>query len=207
METFLIAPSERARLSLRRYQRNDEPCPHGYHNASAPIGFVPMTIGGEENYEFDSPEKPAKDDPRWPVKCEHCTYHFAPDDCWQLSIQPLYVAADGRETSLHDAPTGAMWDAFWLPDNYKINGSGPCWIVRLPNGDDWTMGSNATNCPREGEDHDCWCVHGEAPKLTVDKNPEPGRTTCNAGGGSIWAGQGTERDWHGFLRDGQLVQA
>jgi hypothetical protein len=105
-----------------------------------------------------------------------------------------------------DLPAGAMWEAPWMGDAFRVNGSGPVIVVRMPNGRDWMPGSQAGNCNRPGEDHDCWCVHGTAPDLTVDKAPEPGRTTCTAGAGSIGSGEGTTR-WHGFLRGGSLVEA
>ena len=103
-----------------------------------------------------------------------------------------------------DLPAGAMWEAPWMGDTYRVNGAGPVLVVRLPNGHDWMPGSQANNCGRPGEDHDCWCVHGQAPDLTVDKMPEPGRSTCTAGAGSIGSGSG-DHYWHGFLRSGELV--
>ena len=107
-----------------------------------------------------------------------------------------------------ELPPGAMWEAPWMGDHYRVNGDGPVLVVKLPNGGEWLPGSGANNCTRRGEDHDCWCVHGEAPVLTADKTPEPGRSTCEAGAGSIGSGeQGTDRYWHGFLRDGKLVLA
>jgi hypothetical protein len=39
--------------------------------------------------------------------------------------------------------------------------------------------------------------HGTPPDVTVDKNG----LTCNAGGGSIQV-----PGWHGFLRNGELVE-
>jgi hypothetical protein len=65
---------------------------------------------------------------------------------------------------------------------------------------------SASNCDRKGEDHDCWCVHGEAPNLTINKTPAPGRSTCSAGAGSIWSKQGQSDEWHGFVTNGELVQ-
>jgi hypothetical protein len=119
----------------------------------------------------------------------------------------VYLHPDtGDRVALRDATAGMMWDAHWMGDSYRVNGSGPVLVVRLPNGLDWMPGSQSANCGRPGEDHDCWCVHGDAPVLTVDKTPEPGRSTCTAGAGSIGSGSG-ERYWHGFLRDGMLVVA
>jgi hypothetical protein len=110
----------------------------------------------------------------------------------------------GEEFAYLDMPPGAIWEASWMAQ--PINGTGPTLVVKLPNGNEWMPGSRARNCGRPGEDHDCWCVHGDAPALTVDKTPAPGRTTCEAGAGSIGSGEpGTDRYWHGFLRGGELV--
>lgn len=107
-------------------------------------------------------------------------------------------------------PAGAMWEAPWMGDGLRVNGDGPVLVVRLPDGRDWMPGSQAANCGRANERprrHDCWCVHGDPPRLTVDKQPEPGRTTCGAGMGSIGPPEGAAGGWHGFLRDGRLVDA
>ena len=108
--------------------------------------------------------------------------------------------SDGARFTRSTLPPGAMWEADWIGDDYRVNGSGPVIVVVLPNGHEWMPGSRSSNCSRRGQDHGCWCVHGEIPLLTVDKNPEPGRSTCVAGAGSIQSG-----DWHGFLRNGVLV--
>jgi hypothetical protein len=101
-----------------------------------------------------------------------------------------------------DLPAGAMWDAHWFPRNegWKRGSDGRRLIVRCPGGYDWDVDGQARNCSRPGEDHDCWCRHGEWPDVTVDKVPEPGRSTCRAGAGSI-----VVPGWHGFLRAGELV--
>ncbi len=112
---------------------------------------------------------------------------------------------NGQRMTRAELPPGAMWEAPWMGDAYRINGSGPVLVVVLPDGREWMPGSVAANCTRRGEDHDCWCVHGDAPMITVDKNPEPGRTTCNAGAGSIGPSKMSGHDWHGFLQQGRLV--
>lgn len=109
-----------------------------------------------------------------------------------------------------DLPAGAMWEAPWMGKSFRVNGAGPVIVVRLPNGHDWMPGSVSSNCPyarSEWEDHDCWCVHGEAPGLTVNKIPVAGRKTCQAGGGSIASGKPGGDYWHGFLHAGVLVNA
>lgn len=116
------------------------------------------------------------------------------------------VDGQRRWSYLKDVPAGAVWEANWMGDSFRVNGDGPVLVVKLPDGRDWMPGSRAANCTRPDEDHDCWCVHGEPPDLTVDKIPVPGRSTCNAGAGSIGPAGGGP-GWHGFLRSGQLVVA
>lgn len=61
----------------------------------------------------------------------------------------------------------------------------------------WNIDSRASNCTMPYDyDHRCWVRHGQPPMITVDKQG----VTCTAGGGSIQCG-----DFHGFLRDGELV--
>lgn len=126
-------------------------------------------------------------------------------------IQPvegadLWESEDGRRFPYSDASPGAMWDADWMGDAFRVNGDGPHWVIKLPNGGEFTPGFASSNCDRSGTEHDCWCVHGEAPNITIDKNPEPGRATCTAGAGSIWSNQGRPNDWHGFVRNGELLE-
>jgi hypothetical protein len=57
----------------------------------------------------------------------------------------------------------------------------------------------ASNCTMPNDMlHRCWVRHGNPPMITVDKNGP----TCGAGAGSILSG-----NWHGFLRNGELVTA
>lgn len=109
----------------------------------------------------------------------------------------------GEEFDYRDLPPGAMWDAHWMP-TAKRSIDGRCLVVKLPNGQEWVIDSQASNCDRRGEAHDCWCRHGEPPHVTVDKLPEPGRSTCSAGAGSVGSGRG-DQHWHGFLRNGELM--
>jgi hypothetical protein len=139
----------------------------------------------------------------WPTRCENCGAELGWDDDAVDHISGtthVLVRQDtGEEVTLgRNAPPGAMWDAHWLKgDKHTVDGRYIC--VILPNGNAWTIDGGSSNCTRKGEDHDCWCRHGEPPNLTVDKNPEPGRSTCQAGGGSIQSG-----DFHGFLQNGVL---
>lgn len=203
---FLIKQGPQAKRSLRRYHdahEGEQPCSgtgRSYHTASVPIGTFPLILAEQGMIAAIDPAEYVRDE-RWPTTCGNCDYVFPEEDHWQVNQEPIYIAEDGREMTLLEAPPGAIWDATWMYDGAGVNGgTGPCWVVRLPGNHDWMPGSQASNCTRKGEDHDCWCVHGEAPLLTVDKEPEPGRTTCGAGGGSI-----ETPTWHGHLHNGELV--
>ena len=93
-----------------------------------------------------------------------------------------------------------MWDAEYLSDNPSMVGpDGKSIQVICPNGVPWAIDGPCNNCTKpEDAIHKCWCRHGTPPMLTVDKDCN----TCSAGAGSIQAG-----DWHGFLRQGVLVEA
>lgn len=110
-----------------------------------------------------------------------------------------------------EIPVGAMWFAdFYLdapkrlyPDGETHNWvhagpDGHILIVNTPGGH-WIIDSRASNCTLPHDDeHRCWVRHGEVPNITVDKNG----LTCSAGAGSIQCGS-----YHGFLRNGKLVDA
>lgn len=156
----------------------------------------------ETAVDLDVPDGIEWDDIDWPPL--PCGHNSAEDqDHRSSTTRHLWRRVDNGDErwSIMDFGPGAMWDADWMGD-WMCGPDGRHMMVRLPNGRDWAIDSQASNCTRPGEDHDCWCRHGEPPNLTVDKVPEPGRSTCQAGAGSIQGG-----DWHGFLRNGQLVEA
>lgn len=114
-----------------------------------------------------------------------------------------------------DIPAGGIWNAVWFINQDKARiykdhqhtlgmRDGQCLQVMTPGGQAF-IDARASNCgspdeplgENEGE-HFCWIRHGTAPNLTVDKT---GRS-CSAGAGSFVVGK-----WHGFLRDGYLVDA
>jgi hypothetical protein len=201
IKCFWLEPTDRQRLYLRRYLGNSK-CigPMGYHDAMVEIGES-QEVMDEAACHWVDDGKTAKDfigDPRWPVACA-CGYIFQEADEWQLFSSHIYKRTDtGEEMTLRDAPEGAMWDATWFhavpswcgPDGRSI-------ICRVPKMHDWQIDGTCTNCPRPNEPHKCWIRHGTPPMLTVDKNGD----TCAAGGGSIQT-----KDWHGFLRNGELVE-
>ena len=213
---FWLDPTNRAEVGLRRYSSSsgkpEPPCPReggkwGYHGALAvltdalvvwsaerPEGHSHWFSDGGERFGVPDFAYPDHDDPRWPSRCE-CGYVFTAGDPWQEWSELSYKRADnGGLVRLRDAPPGAMWDAIW----YGRKGpDGRCLAVKCPNGDEWIIDSRASNCTMPDDDeHRCWVRHGEPPAITVDKNGH----TCQAGGGSIQAG-----NYHGFLRDGAFT--
>lgn len=190
VRTFWAEPTGRTIRKLRRYSQVDPKCPgpYGYHNASAPLDIV-------EGDHHATGDLWPHDDPGWPGACDGCGRPFTPDDHWQLSCSREYRSVVSRETfALADAPPGAMWDADWMPDAWR-GPDGIALCVKLPDGSDWLVDAQASNCTRPGEDHKCWIRHGDprTEPVTVDKNGE----TCAAGAGSIQSG-----NYHGFLRNG-----
>ncbi len=208
--TFWLEPTDEVAVALRRYA-DDSTCPGGYHDAISYVGReqARFTVddGGRRTLEA-RPQETAHDDPRWPTECSHsCGYQFTHNDRWQDWSQLLYRRTDSGELHvLHQgaaapgalpAPSGACWNAWWMSGSRR-GPDGIYLMVRLPNGRDWAVDGEASNCTRKGEPHACWVRHGDPRQcqVTVDKDGD----TCAAGAGSIAAG-----DYHGFLRAGVLT--
>jgi hypothetical protein len=224
VECFMIIPTGRQKLFLRRYRStssaDDKPCPlpQKYHDAMVDIGEAAEQKSAQGYITAPSVDL-YQDDPRWPAQCA-CGYVFSvtdDNDHWQVFGKSIYRREGTTvEYTLEDAPPGAIWNAWWLGDFHK-GPDGQCLICRLPGGHDWNIDGIASNCdspcarcgkPRhacqckypngyqDSKPHKCWVRHGQPPKLTVDKNG----VTCGAGAGSI-----VVPGWHGFLRNGVLV--
>jgi hypothetical protein len=230
---FFIEPVFRAKRGLRRYASSAitslPPCPGRlkFHDAIVWIDTIDAPLGDDGVLKY--PEGATRveswlTDCRWPETCAHCGYKFRPSDEMQIFTEPMYRRTDtGDVTTIRDAAPGAIWDAFWLADWEHYRGpDGRSLVCKLPNGHTWQIDGVASNCDAPCQDcgepihrhlaqppsvpcrklnprpHKCWIRHGTPPLLTVDKNG----ATCNAGAGSILAG-----DYHGFLRNGRLVQA
>lgn len=193
----MIEPTDRERRYLRRYVAGSK-CtgPGSYHNA---MEF--LEVGPAENYVGSSTVRPTdQQQGNWPTHCA-CGYEFQETDARQIFTDLIYRRPDtGEEMTLRDAPPGAMWNATWFQGTPMWTGAdGLALIVRCPDGRDWHIDGPASNCTMKGDHvHKCWVRHGVPPVLTVDKNGN----TCQAGAGSIQTGT-----WHGFLRNGVLVQA
>lgn len=210
---FWLEPTNRIRLSLRRFRMTTDEgptCdgPMSYCDAKTPIGGEDALWQGEGRERTWVNQHNAaryKDDPRWPQACAGCGKPFVDTDHRQVFPELIYRRTDTHEfLVLRDAPAGAMWDATWMdrkgPDGRSL-------MVRCPNGPvdtkgqgptrDWFVDGFASNCTKPDDpEHHCWCRHGAVPDVTVDKQG----LTCSAGAGSI-----KMPHWHGFLRGGRLV--
>lgn len=147
-----------------------------------------------------------------------CRYVEARNQRPNPDLERLLAEGTGGPSSVYDwvdavtgevlgegVPFSWVWQAdhvgfMWLRDNehpmsHAPHG-GPNLYVVLPGGITWNVDSRATNCGRpEDDEHHCWVRHGDPPNVSVDKDGG----TCEAGGGSIAAG-----DYHGFLTNGEL---
>jgi hypothetical protein len=200
VKCFLVEDSGFHRIHLRRFVNRDQgKCsgPDGYHHAmSEEVARAPHHIGKERRLD-GSLEAFPKGDVRWPRHCP-CGYEFQDGDEWQVFTISIWKDAAGKEYTLRDNVPGMMWDAHWNHD-YKpwCGPDGKSLHVVCPDGHSWCIDSRASNCTMKDDDiHKCWVRHGEPPNLTVDKNGH----TCAAGAGSIQT-----PNWHGFLRNGELV--
>ncbi len=202
---FFVEHTDRVNLYLRRYSADDNrPCTDGrsYCNGRAFFCDAPAARtedGYLRDVAEDLAEAPAKDDPRWPQKCDHCGKPFAPTDHFQLFQDALMRAADGRIWPFRELPAGACYNAFW--DKWHVGSDGRSLVVMLPTRPPrpWHIDSQASNCTKpDDKAHRCWCRHGrpEDGTLHVDKNGN----TCAAGAGSI-----AVEGYHGFLHNGVLT--
>jgi hypothetical protein len=211
--TFFVEESNYAQVTLRTYtwgelgpNLHDEwVCPgtgeerRGHRAARVVYDRAPVQRS-EDRYLAVWPAEDFPDE-QWPQACELCG---APaEDGWHRVVdqETIYVASDGREWPSRDLPVGAMYDGWWQrkgPDGIGLT-------VVIPPGrgavDHWQVDARAGNCNRPDLDHYCWVRTGN-PRLepvTVGKGAEG--TSCTAGAGSILSDA-----WHGYLRNGQLVE-
>lgn len=138
------------------------------------------------------------------LKCDYCDHLFADQTPCSLSARRFWIRPDTGEikSDVREFGPGASYYADWLSDIMKSEWDnwhdGAPLTIQMPNNDSWMPESRASNCTMpEDKLHRCWCLHGEFPKLTADKNG----LTCNAGAGSILS-----RGWHGFLTNGVLSE-
>lgn len=200
---FMLEATDRVLVKLRRYSK-EQTCPlpgcGGFHQAAMRIEDEPAEFdAGYPGVISNSGEPVAPhDDPRWPRACA-CGYTFQEEDVWQRFTELIYRRVDtGEETTLRDAPPGAMWEAPWLDEMFVPQG--PHNLEVMTPGGIWAIDGRANNCTmpedHRQEKHHCWVRSGTPPDVTAGKNDGP---TCQAGAGSILCGS-----YHGFLRNGYL---
>jgi hypothetical protein len=198
VKCFMIEPTDRARRFLRRFTyRSNAPCPVNSwgHEASVRIEDAPLEGLTERGSYFGDAGGVQHSDRRWPKKCEACgAYKFKNGDEWQVTQERIYRRQDtGEECTLRDAPTGAMWYADWMSEGMDASLTGPgtfkgpdgrCLYVMVPGNHPACLDGPATNGPG-------WTRTGTPPDVTASP--------------SIWADAPT--GWHGWLRDGELIEA
>jgi hypothetical protein len=216
LKTFMLEETDIVYVYLRRYVSSDTP-PHpdkgwSYHNAEILVGeekaefeihednrSYPYITRTDKAYLDKYKEQFPYSHDRWPIECDWCNYQFSEDDEWQIHTELMYRRTDtGKLIGIINPPEGAMYYAWWFKNNPRYAPTGPLYAV-CPGGHPWNIDGRATNCGKPDDDvHRCWIRHGEPPNITVDKQGN----TCQAGGGSIQAG-----DYHGFLRDGYFTDS
>lgn len=184
----------RYQRSLRRFTfGSDKNCPShadGYnwgHDASVVIGHISLdeaAMAHGDNWPHD--------DPRWPVVCTACGYVFQDEDRWQRNDCQVYRLPDGTEFvnwgSLRgqNVPPGTCWRIPWADEHFSKTHPQQVesWQIVLPDGGTWITSQAAS-----GGGH--WTVTGTPPMIDVSP--------------SIWHNQ--PDGWHGFIRNGELVNA
>lgn len=180
----MLAPTNRCRRWLRRYE--SAPCPlmpgeHSYHN---------VCVLGEDGdlVRFDDETVTAAEfsfnDPRWPTHCG-CGFAFtAEKGARQTFFLEIYLTPDGKECTTHPqppagievAPVGSMWFADWFswkgPDGHALT-------VMTPGGE-WCIDGPASGSGRP------WTRTGTPPKVTASPSIH------------------IIGKYHGWLRDGIL---
>jgi len=196
---FLVEPSPRAALYLRRYVSSGEIGAHYHEAMSARFRVVDIEINEEEGWWHVPHQNISHDEEEWPTHCE-CGYEFKDTDVWQEFVDRIYEAVPPNDGSWahRELPPGAMFYCNWLTQSFFWdNSSGDCLVVKTPGGE-WVIDARASNCTLPDENtHRCWVRHGVPPDITVDKVGH----TCSAGAGSI-----LQSGWHGFLRNGYLEE-
>lgn len=91
---------------------------------------------------------------------------------------------DPPSGSWWDTEPGDMWPCLNAGESHTVDGRGPCWVIRLP-GQAYVW---HTNMP--SSDGGMWDVTGAPPNITV-------QPSINVG----------PEIWHGWIRDGRLVDA
>jgi len=188
---YWLEETGKLRRSFRRYCQD--------HDCSAQPPPEPGKVGGycDDEAFLDEIDWPVKtvvdcfemphDDPRWPKACHLCHRPFRPDDQWQIFTDTIYRRTDtGALLTLREATPGAMWDAWWYPDQWKNPTDGRALMLRLPGGHDWCVDSKSAN-------NSGWTRKGTPPLVSATPSI------------LVYASDGKTTAYHGYLTDGQIV--
>lgn len=187
IQCFWLEPNGKARRSLRRYRglRDGEICSGalGFHDASFAIDEVDakallLTSLGDDSCDANTLADFAGDS-RWPVACA-CGYRFTEADPRAVFLSLLFQRRDtGAVVTIEEAPDGAMYGARReiAPDG------GTNLMVKTPGG--------------------TWAVDNGGWTRTGDPRALPPTVTATP---SILI-SGSKPEYHGWLRNGQLVDA
>ena len=112
---------------------------------------------------------------------------------WIVGYQPgmMWVAYESR---WDDALQGQVYVGERLynvpgPDEKNL-------VVILPDGSEWHVDGNASNCTWKDQKHRCWERNGVPPNISVGKGPP-----CSDGQGSI-----KTLTYHGHLNNGEFTE-
>ncbi len=188
---WIAEPTGRCRVTLRRYERSRTGTTNEHwHDATVVLSDdEPCTPRREDGTRPARRRSLPRDDPRWPQACDGCGARFAPDDEWQVNELDWYEGTGGRwcwGVGWWDVPAGAIFRSPWRDQDGL-----EAWMVALPNGRTWctleraSVPGSLTLGPR-------WQVTGEPPAITVHPSIND---------------QSPTRPWHGWIRDGKLVDA
>lgn len=183
---FIAEPTGRCILRLRRFKLDDHGADGHYHDAS-------LTLTEDASAGRGTDRKMARGEfppGNWPMTCA-CGYTFTDDDEWQVNRIPWYEGGGHRFAwgiGNWDGPPGAMIRATWR----DYDGRPPGWVVFLPNGTCWNTNDRAAAAGPGNQLGPYWRVTGEPPRITVTPSIDD---------------RSPSRPWHGWIRDGELVQA
>lgn len=187
---WIAEPTGRCRVTLRRFRHRPGNDGH-LHDATVTLSDDEQsTPRGDDGQRLDRDvwRLFPYDDPRWPAACE-CGEPFTADDEWQVNELDWYEGTGGRwcwGVGSWDAPAGAMFRAPWRDQDGL-----QAWMVGLPNGRTWCTLEYAT-VPGGHRTGSRWQVTGEPPAITVHPSIND---------------QSPTRPWHGWIRDGKLIDA
>ena len=114
--------------------------------------------------------------------------HFVDSVKWIFDTEDGAIHPGDLYSIEHDKSHCGEWD----------NCDGVHWYLRLPNNEPWQLTGRARNCTKPDDKlHRCWVLEGEPENFNISKSGN----TCGAGAGSIASG-----DFHGWLRNGELIE-